>query len=385
MANKILKSVLLHAWTVYQKGDRYYLPYTHWIYLNEIVKYYDFVCLLSPVKKIKMDTNGKLTDICIFKNVSIYHLPYSEGYAQSIRYFFSYVKAYSQLKEYTTVYVRFPIPFGWLQKIYMKNSRRIIHFVGDPIDTILSNPQIKQWKKIVLCKLFLPEFWLFLWACKNADVYTNGYHITEKLNKHKIQTKPLVSSTLNSNDFYFDKNQRNLQAPAIIYIGYLRKAKGVDTVIYSFSLLKQKYPNAKLTIVGSGESENELKYIVKKEKILNVNFMGHIDERQKLNQLLRKHNLFCFASLSEGSPRVILEAMANGINIVSTPVGSLPYMFKDGENILFADFNKAQSFFDKMVVLLEKPKYAFTLRKNAFDLIQNYTIENFLKNIFHET
>ena len=81
------------------------------------------------------------------------------------------------------------------------------------------------------------------------------------------------------------------------------------------------------------------KQIILENKIYNVTFLGHVDNRIQLNEILRNNDIFCFASLSEGSPRVILEAMANVINIVSTAVGSLPTIFENEKDILFADFN----------------------------------------------
>ncbi len=44
-----MKSIVIHAWSISYDGLNHYLPYTHWVYLNEIVKYYDKVSLLSPV------------------------------------------------------------------------------------------------------------------------------------------------------------------------------------------------------------------------------------------------------------------------------------------------------------------------------------------------
>ena len=231
----------------------------------------------------------------------------------------------------------------------------------------------------------MPEFLMYMWACKKAAVYTNGFHIKKKLRKYGVEAMPVISSTLKADDFYFDAlkkiDDKNLK---IVYVGYLRKAKGVDTVINSFYHLQQKYPKAQLTIVGTGESEQELKEIIRANPIKNVQFLGHIDSREKLNTILRTHDIFCFASLSEGSPRVILEAMANGINVVSTPVGSLPTIFKHNENILFADFNNATVFSDQMINLISNEKNAFLLRKNAFEKVKNYKIENFLKEIFYE-
>lgn len=380
-----MKSILVHAWTLHKKENKYYIPYTHWVYLQEIVKYYDKVCLLSPVNKSLQD-ESQYESVSVFENVVVYELPFSEGYIDAVKYFFSYKKAYKELaSQYDEVYARYPIPFGWLQQKYFRNKKKIIHFVGDPIDTIVNNPNLSSLKKKLYTTFFKPENYMFTKACKQAKVYTNGFHIAERLKKKGINATPLVSSTLNKNDFYFDNDKQiDTKSPKIIYVGYLRKAKGVETVVNSFALLQKEKPNASLTIVGHGESEDLLKNIVKEKKIKNVLFTGHVDNRDKLNELLKSHDIFCFASLSEGSPRVILEAMANGLAIVSTPVGSLPHTFVDKEDILFANFNDSEDFKNKLLTIFSDKIHYDKIRNNSFKKVATFTIDNFIKKIFYE-
>src|SRR5690606_4164839 len=134
-----MKKILLHAWAVQKKEGRYYLPYTHWVYLNEIVKYYDEIVLLCSCKTLKENeiTNGINV---AFLNVSVYELPAFNGYVDAIKYFFKYRKAYKEIENITTYYARYPVPFGWLQKKYGKKAKRIIHYVGDPVDAAKNNP-----------------------------------------------------------------------------------------------------------------------------------------------------------------------------------------------------------------------------------------------------
>lgn len=380
------KKLLIHAWTVHFDGIHYYLPYTHWIYLSEIVFFYSEVSLLSPV--IKNEKAGEIGLVCLkeFKNVSIVPLPASSGYIEAIRYFPMYYRAYRKLKGVDTFYARYPVPFGWLQKLFFKRSRRIIHFVGDPVDAAKSNPNFSQLKKLLLLAFFQPEHKMYLWACKGAEVYTNGYHLAERLKNQGISARPLISSTLKEGDYYYDENKIIDEClPKILYIGYLRKAKGVETVIKAFKILKTKYSGASLTVVGSGESESQLEKMVSDYKLEGVSFLGHIDNRSQLNRIIRQHDIFCFASLSEGSPRVILEAMANGINVVSTPVGSIPSIFIDGEDILFADFNDEEMFSNKMIELIKNRKLAADTRQRSYRKVKGYTIKSFIKDIFDET
>jgi len=381
-----MNSILIHAWSVHKKDNIYYLPYTHWVYLNEIVKFYDKICLLSPIIINNNVEKDGIIPITNFQNVIVEELPQICSYKNAIKHFFKYRKKYQKFTHYYAVYARYPVPFGWLQKVYIKNAKRIIHFVGDPIDAAKSNPNFNWLKKRFLITFFMPEHYLYLWACKGAKVYTNGFHLAERLRKQGVNAKPLISSTLNKNDFYFDKNKViNNIAPKIIYVGYLRKAKGVETVINAFSLILHSFPKAKLSIVGSGDFEEELKQIVSNKNIRNVTFLGHVDQREKLNKLLRTHDIFCFASLSEGSPRVILEAMANGLNVISTPVGALPHIFTEHEHIFYAGFNNPKMFREKIEELIFNPEIAQIIRAKAYIKVQNFTIQIFLKTIFSES
>lgn len=376
-----MKSILVHAWALHKNNNKYYLPYTHWIYLNEIVKYYDRVVLLSPVFRGSSETH--LFQEIEFNNIEVYELPFSKNYLGAVRYFLSYLRAYQKISKNINVgYARYPVPFGWLQYFYFKKKRRIIHFVGDPIDTIVNNPNLSHVKKGLYKFFFKPEHNLYLEACNGADVYTNGSHLAEKLLKSGIQAKALVSSTLNDNDFYFDENKILGDTPKIIYVGYLRKAKGVETVIKSFGLLQKKFPNAILKIVGHGEMESELQNLVKDLNIDNVYFLGHIDNRNDLNNLLRSCDIFAFASLSEGSPRVILEAMANGLAIVSTPVGSLPSTFVADKEIIFSKYNNEIDFANRLIEISSNEVKFNNLRKNSYNRVKEYKIDNFLKQIF---
>jgi len=378
--------LLIHGWVVFKAGEKYFLPYTQWIYLSIIKLYFDNIVLISPISVANEELIKKMyciDDIGDNGEIEVYSLPYHDGYVKSIKFFFSYLKAYRTLKNLDYSYVRFPTPFGWLQKFFFPRDKRIIHFVGDPMDAALYNPNFSFLKKIILITFFLPEFLLYMWACKNSTVFTNGFHIAKKLNRFGIKANPLISSTLEEKDFFYNDNKIiNKIAPKLLYVGYLRTAKGVEIIIDAFEKLKSKYPDSSLTLVGSGDFEKQLKIRVKSKSLNNVNFLGHIDSREELNQLYRSHDIFCFASLSEGSPRVIIEAMANNINVISTPVGSLPYVFEDNGNIVFIEFNNSLDLYKKIELLIEDDVMAKRLRDSALAIVKNYTIRNFIDEIF---
>lgn len=372
--------LLIHTWTAYRKGSDYYLPYMHWVYLKEIQKYFSKVYIIVPVGLVE---DPKDLIPLEFSNVEILAVPFYSSYKGAIKTFFHYLKRYYFLPDVDVAYSRYPAPFGWLQKVFLKKKKRIIHYVGDPLDAAKHNPNFSSFKKFIMSTLFLPEDKLFQWACGGADVFTNGFHIAERLKKRNITAQPLISSTLVEKDFYFSEKDIDVKKPKIIYVGYLRTAKGVETIIKAFNRLLKDFPEAIFSIIGEGEFEAELKRMVVDFDIEDkVIFYGFIDDRCRLNSFLRSHDLFCFGSLSEGSPRVILEAMANSVNVLSTPVGSLPFVFNNNENIIFADFNDDYDFYTKMKSLLSNPKEMKRIKKQAFLKVKKFTIENFIKSIF---
>jgi len=379
-----LKKILINGWAVEKKNDIYFLPLCHLIYLQVICLLFDEVVLLAPCFSIT-DKSIKVSgeSIAHLKNVRIYELPYTKkGYIGQVLYFFSYLKGYLSIKGITTYYSRFPTPFGWIPCIIMGKKNCIIHYVGDPVDAAKNNPYFSFWKKKILISVFNIEETLYRMAGKKAKVFTNGYHLSDKLNSFGVKATPLVSSTLNKSDYYFEDPK--IFKSKFLYVGYLRSAKGVEVILKAFELYQNDHPEATLRIVGTGEQEVFLRNLVHERKIKNVSFAGNIESRKALNEEYRNADIFLFASYSEGSPRVVLEAMANGLAVISTPVGSLPAHFKDKHSIFYADFGSSKDFYMKMSYCANNRNNLDLVRKNSFSESKKHTLENFIKVMFDD-
>lgn len=381
-----MKKLLIHAWALYRIDAEYYIPYTHWIYVREIKNYFNNLVFLSPVKELKQVPEGmhKLKDATA--KFSVIELPWYGSYVAALKHFFAFRKAYRAAAGCSHVYVRYPVPFGWLSEYHFAPANRIIHFVGDPLDTIRKNKNFSAIRKKVTSAFFLMEYKRYLRACLGASVFTNGIHLQQQLQKQGVRAQALVSSSLTEKDFYFDEQKSiDPRSLKLVYAGYLRKAKGLDTLLDAFRRIHQHAPGASLTIIGDGERKAWLLETIKRYGLEKCCVLtGHIEERERFNALLRGHDIFIFTSISEGSPRVILEAMANGLNVVSTPVGSLPGMFSPEEELLFAQFNDAHDVYKKVMQLAKDPALAASTRMNAFNTVKQHTLQAFIARIFSE-
>lgn len=111
------------------------------------------------------------------------------------------------------------------------------------------------------------------------------------------------------------------QPPLIVAAGRLAEAKGFDTLIHAFALLRKKRP-ARLVILGEGELRGELTALIRSLQLEHDTFLpGFVANPFSW---MRHAAVFTLSSAWEGLPSVLIEAMACGAPIVSTDCPSGP-------------------------------------------------------------
>jgi glycosyltransferase involved in cell wall biosynthesis len=115
--------------------------------------------------------------------------------------------------------------------------------------------------------------------------------------------------------------------------------KGIKTLLEATKKL-QKEIDFQLLIVGTGKAEE-----------INVSFLG---ERKDVKEILKVMDIFVLASLYEGFPVVVLEAMAAGLPIVASSVGGLMEAVVDGETGFLVEPGNPSILADRIKELLLK-------------------------------
>ncbi|MCW3835405.1 glycosyltransferase family 4 protein [Sphingomonas canadensis] len=114
--------------------------------------------------------------------------------------------------------------------------------------------------------------------------------------------------------------------PRFVFVGRLEANKGVAYLCEAFAGLDR----AHLTIVGSGPLEADLRARFAGP---NIEFAGRLDDAA-LFARYRASDCFVFASLYEGMPTVILEAMACGLPVIATRIGAVTTMVDDANGFV---------------------------------------------------
>lgn len=114
----------------------------------------------------------------------------------------------------------------------------------------------------------------------------------------------------------------------LLAMARLLEKKGVADVIHALKKLPDHYV---LVIAGSGPQEDELKQLVKKQRLSNrVSFLGWVDYDKKL-AVIEQANIFCLPSRYDSFGMGFIEAMAAGLPVVALRQGAVPDVVLDGE------------------------------------------------------
>ena len=102
------------------------------------------------------------------------------------------------------------------------------------------------------------------------------------------------------------------------------------TAIRAFQTIRASLPQARLSIAGSGPDEQFLRQRVQDLGLIDaVQFTGRL-ERDAMAALYRSADIMLNPSLADNMPNSVLEAWASGVPVVSTNVGGIPYLARDG-------------------------------------------------------
>jgi glycosyltransferase involved in cell wall biosynthesis len=128
--------------------------------------------------------------------------------------------------------------------------------------------------------------------------------------------------------------------PTVFFLGRLSEPKGVWDLLAAVRPVAEQVPNVRFVVGGTAEFpavEAEIARAAAEPGLgARVEFPGTLTGDQKLAAFAAA-DVFCLPSHLENQPVVLLEAMAAGLPVVSTRVGTIPELVSDGvEGFLIA-------------------------------------------------
>ena len=168
----------------------------------------------------------------------------------------------------------------------------------------------------------------------------------------------------------------------ILSVGRLSKEKAQADLIRAFARLRDTNPDlqAKLVIVGEGPERAKLEAETNSTGVADrVIFTGQVSNVRPYYAIT---DVLANVSHSEGSPYVLLEAMAAGVPIVATAVGGVPEMLSDGESATLVPPGDSAAMAAAMGRLLKDEDLSRRLVTNASDLAANrFSPETYVRSL----
>lgn len=145
----------------------------------------------------------------------------------------------------------------------------------------------------------------------------------------RYRAKSVVQLAVGMDALAASPRSRSGASIKLLYVGRLLYWKGIHLGLRALAELRRDYPEARMTIVGSGPDEAWLRAQAKR-----LGLAGAVDwiswmSRDGLDQVYLDHDVFCFPSLHDSGGMVVLEALARGLPVVCLDLGG-PGQMVDG-------------------------------------------------------
>jgi glycosyltransferase involved in cell wall biosynthesis len=156
--------------------------------------------------------------------------------------------------------------------------------------------------------------------------------------------------------------------PVIGAIGRLSPEKGIKYFLRAAARVLQDIPNALFLIVGDGPDRKGLEAETKALGIRgSVSFLG---VREDIPELLSCMDVLVMPSLIEGLPMTLLEAMASGLPVVASRVGSIPAVVQNRINGIMVSPGDASALAAELLDLLVDDEIRFRVGQRARETVE---------------
>lgn len=176
-------------------------------------------------------------------------------------------------------------------------------------------------------------------------------------------------------------NKTQYENENVLYLGRLAERKNPETLLRAVPLVLSKHPHARFVFAGDGDVDLYKRMAKDLGVADSCRFAGWVSGHAR-EDLFLECSMFCLPSRSEGMPMSVLESMARGLAVVTTPVGGIPQVIKDGENGFLVNVDDHETLAERILRLLDCPSLKRTLGEaGRSDVRKSFGMAGFARKI----
>jgi glycosyltransferase involved in cell wall biosynthesis len=301
------------------------------------------------------------------------------------KHFNSFVSVLANLKWFFT----FPLSLFTITKIIKKEKIEIVHVQGllnlqAPVAALLMRKKI-VWHLIsslypkILVSFLMPLITMiadqivvvaeklgkYYLGCKLKSTKTNALIIYECVDVDKFSPFAVSKNDIDKLKREFDMSPSD---KIVGCVGNINPAKGYEYFIDGANLIKEELDNVKFIIVGA-KSNTQKHYYLKLQTLVSSLKMGQdiifTGKRDDISQVLSMFDVFVLPSIAEGTPIIILEAMAMEKLVVATDVGAVSDQVLDDKTGIIVPPRNPKAIAEAVIYLLEHAEERIRMGKKA--------------------
>lgn len=157
--------------------------------------------------------------------------------------------------------------------------------------------------------------------------------------------------------------------PTFFMLGRFIHSKGVLDYLEAAKMVKEKYPQAHFMLLGKVEKIQDGITQEELDPYLNAGVATIYPETDKIAEFYAKTSVFVLpTAYREGTPRVILEAMASARAVITTFTPGCKETVQDGKNGFFVPVHAPVALAEKMIHFIEHPEDIEKMGKASYQL-----------------
>lgn len=166
-------------------------------------------------------------------------------------------------------------------------------------------------------------------------------------------------------------SEKDSKGKWILFVGRLQETKNPIRLIDSFAEHNKDYPDSCLIIIGDGNMYSKIKKYIQLKKIeKNTIIAGQMDQH-KLAKYYQSSDVLLLTSNYEGMPMCILEALGCGLPVVTTDVGEVRRVVRNGFSGEVVPSFKPEDIAKALELVFERPD--IYSRDNCLKAVEDYS------------
>ena len=169
---------------------------------------------------------------------------------------------------------------------------------------------------------------------------------------------------------------RKQLSPRLFWMRSLHPIYNPEMAVRVLERVRKVAPEATLVIAGQNKgSERDVKQLAQRLRLdAAIHFPGYLDMPAKLQQG-NTADIFLNTNHVDNVPVSVIEACAMGLPVVTTNVGGIPDLLKDGETALFVPDDNDEAMASAVIRLLDDPELAGRLSAHGRKLAESFSWE----------